>query len=174
MSLQIYGNYIWCFPAVWVTSVFSSFDTRHRAGSPFGLCSTWRKESHVQLGGEQRAGLSHHLPADLSAQPDNTVSQTQTLLKLCVCSWIYCTISKNINPLRFETCCTNPAVSSDAGGSEVRYSCPLTDVDPERLQLKLQPTHNTKTFMVHKHSEYTEHWGGVKRKSLCSYLSIPA
>ncbi|XP_043956673.1 cytokine receptor common subunit beta [Gambusia affinis] len=52
---------------------------------------------------------------------------------------------------RFEGCCVNPAVSSDPGGTEVRYSCPLTDVDPERLQLKLQPAHNAKTFQASKH-----------------------
>uniref|UniRef100_A0A3B3VU53 Cytokine receptor common subunit beta-like n=1 Tax=Poecilia latipinna TaxID=48699 RepID=A0A3B3VU53_9TELE len=52
---------------------------------------------------------------------------------------------------QFEDCCVNPAVSSDPRGTEVRYSCPLTDVDPERLQLKLQPAHNAKTFQSHKH-----------------------
>ncbi|PWA33188.1 hypothetical protein CCH79_00013665 [Gambusia affinis] len=60
---------------------------------------------------------------------------------------------------RFEGCCVNPAVSSDPGGTEVRYSCPLTDVDPERLQLKLQPAHNAKTFQASKHSEYSEYRG---------------
>ncbi|XP_054891391.1 cytokine receptor common subunit beta [Poeciliopsis prolifica] len=52
---------------------------------------------------------------------------------------------------QFEGCCRNPAVSSDPRGTEVRYSCRLTDVDPERLQLKLKPAHNAKTFEAYKH-----------------------
>uniref|UniRef100_A0A3Q2SWE7 Interleukin-3 receptor class 2 subunit beta n=1 Tax=Fundulus heteroclitus TaxID=8078 RepID=A0A3Q2SWE7_FUNHE len=52
---------------------------------------------------------------------------------------------------QFERRCLNPAVTDDARGTEVRYSCPLTDVDPERLQLRLLPTHNAKTFVAHKH-----------------------
>ncbi|KAM4716415.1 cytokine receptor common subunit beta [Anableps anableps] len=52
---------------------------------------------------------------------------------------------------KFERCCMNSTVSSDASGTEVRYSCLLTDVDPEHLQLKFLLTHNAKTFKAHKH-----------------------
>lgn len=80
--------------------------------------------------------------------------------KRVMCSWevsrelayliTYRLTCRHNQTARFKTCCTKPAVSSDARGNEVRYSCPLTDVDPERLQLRLRPTHNTKTFTLHK------------------------
>ncbi|XP_070780018.1 cytokine receptor common subunit beta [Enoplosus armatus] len=53
-----------------------------------------------------------------------------------------------------ERCCVNPTVSSDPGGTVLRYSCSLylsTFADPAHLVLDLLPTRNGKIFKASQH-----------------------
>ncbi|XP_047214256.1 cytokine receptor common subunit beta-like [Girardinichthys multiradiatus] len=80
--------------------------------------------------------------------------------KEVMCSWevsrelayliAYQLTCRHTQTAQYERCCLNPAVRSTRG-TEMRYSCLLTNVDPETLQLKLLLTHNAKTFAAHKY-----------------------
>ncbi|XP_032443540.1 cytokine receptor common subunit beta isoform X1 [Xiphophorus hellerii] len=123
------------------------YEARVRARAGVGRWSEWSPVASWKTGDD--LGQVPSLDCVLDGEKEVTCSwEVSRELAYLVTYQLTC---RHDLTARFEGCCVNPAVSSDPGGTEVRYSCPLTDVDPERLQLKLQPAHNAKTFQAYKH-----------------------
>ncbi|XP_034046880.1 cytokine receptor common subunit beta [Thalassophryne amazonica] len=50
-----------------------------------------------------------------------------------------------------QSCCIEPTVTADHREAVLRYSCFLTNADPEHMLLELRPKYSAKTFKAHQH-----------------------